>query len=483
LKKVEWNIDMNEHEIEKSSTTEGLPVSPSLGIALESAHVHKHVALVDKRVAFISLICVGLAGIATVVAQGLTLLIGLVTNIAFYGRISTQFSSPANNTLGFWVIGIPVVGSVIVGLMARYGSKAIRGHGIPEAMEQILLNESKIPARMIFLKPISAAIAIGTGGPFGAEGPIIATGGAVGSFVGQLFKTNANETKTLLAAGAASGMTAIFGSPVAAVLLAIELLLFEFKPRSIIPVAIATTVAAVLRVSLLGADPAFSMQTIQPAGAFALLAYLVEGLVLGVFSVFLTKAVYGIEDAFERLPIHWMWWPSLGGLIVGIIGLLSPHTLGVGYDNIDKILSGSFIGTSLIVFCVLKFISWAVALGSGTSGGTLAPIFTIGGGAGAAFGAFFSGLFPMLQIDIRTAALVGMAATFAGASRALLTSVIFAFETTRQPNALIPLLGACSVSYLVSALLMRNTIMTEKLVRRGHHVPTEYTALHPVSSK
>jgi len=467
---------MTDHEIKNSSSTEGLPVSPGLGPALQSAHVHKHMALVDRRVIWISLICAGLGCIATLVAQCLSQLIGLVTNLFFYGKFSTALSSPANNTLGFWVIGIPVIGALIVGVMARYGSKAIRGHGIPEAMEQILLNESKIPARITLLKPISSAIAIGTGGPFGAEGPIIATGGAIGSLIGQVLETTAMERKTLLAAGAAAGMTATFGSPISAVLLAIELLLFEFRPRSIIPVAIAAAVAAGLRVDLLGPAPAFQMPELHPTTSLALMMYLIEGALLGVLAVFVTKAVYWIEDTFEKIPIHWMWWPALGAVAVGVIGVISPHTLGVGYDNIEHILSGEFIGTSLILFCTLKFISWSIALGSGTSGGTLAPLFTIGGGAGAAIGTFLVSLFPQAQVDIRTAALIGMAATFAGASRALLASIVFAFETTRQPHALVPLLGACSISFLVSALLMRNTIMTEKLARRGHTVPTEYFA-------
>jgi CIC family chloride channel protein len=469
---------MSDQESKLDSHHLGLTVSPSLDSVLSAAHVHTHQPLIDRRVCFISLIAVGLAVAATLVAQILTQLIGFITNLSFYGRFSTAFTSPANNTLGAWVIMIPVIGSIFVGIMARFGSKAIRGHGIPEAMEQILLNESKIPARMTFLKPISAAIAIGTGGPFGAEGPIIATGGALGSLFGQWIPVSPNERKTLLAAGAAAGMTAIFGSPVSAVLLAIELLLFEFKPRSILPVAIACTIAAGLRTVIVGNQPAFMMPNIGDVSGPALFSYLIEGAILGVFSVILTKTVYWVEDAFEHLPIHWMWWPALGGVVVGVVGWFSPHTLGVGYDNIDHILSGEFAGTALIVFCLFKFISWSIALGSGTSGGTLAPIFTIGGGMGASIGAWFLALAPGSQIDVRLAALIGMAATFAGASRALLTSVVFAFETTRQPQALIPLLGACSIAYLVSTLLMRNTIMTEKLVRRGHHVPMEYDAIH-----
>jgi CIC family chloride channel protein len=475
-------VSDHDHDVKKSSSTEGLPISSSMGPVLESAHIHKHVPLVDRRVALIAVVCMGLGIVATFIALALTRLIGFVTNLSFYGKISTDFTSPADNHLGAWVIAVPVIGSVIVGFMARYGSKAIRGHGIPEAMEQILLNESKIPARITLLKPISAAIAIGTGGPFGAEGPIIATGGALGSLVGQIIHTTATERKTLLAAGAAAGMTATFGSPVSAVLLAIELLLFEFKPRSIIPVALAATVAAGCRIFMAGSSPVFAMSDLAIATTPALVAYLLEGAVLGVVAVFITKAVYWIEDGFEHLPIHWMWWPALGGVVVGIVGLMSPHTLGVGYDNIEHILSGTFVGTSLVFFCAMKFISWCTALGSGTSGGTLAPIFTIGGGVGAALGSFAAFAFPQAQVDIRMAALVGMAATFAGASRALLASIIFAFETTQQPHSLLPLLGGCSIAYLVSALLMKNTIMTEKLVRRGHHVPTEYEASLPSSS-
>lgn len=469
---------MTDHEIEKSSSTEGLPIAPDLELSLEVAHIHKHVTIVDRRVGLITFLSAILAIFVGLVAQFLTKLIGFVTNLSFYGKISTEFVSPAGHALGVWGIGIPVMGGLIVGLMARYGSKSIRGHGIPEAMEQILLNKSIIPARITLLKPVSAAIAIGTGGPFGAEGPIIATGGALGSLLGQIISTTSTERKTLLAAGAASGMTATFGSPFSAVLLAIELLLFEFKPRSIIPVSVATSTAAAFRLILNGAAPVFLMPEIPPIAGVALIFYLIEGSLMGVLSVLIAKSVYWIEDRFEYVPVHWMWWPALGGIVVGVIGFLSPHTLGVGYDNIEKILSGSFVGLSLAWFCLCKFLSWSIALGSGTSGGTLAPIFTIGGGMGAIIGVFISNLIPEAQINIALAALIGMAGTFAGASRALLTSIVFAFETTHQSNALIPLLGSCSVSYLVSAFLMRNTIMTEKLARRGHFVPIEYSALH-----
>jgi H+/Cl- antiporter ClcA len=446
-----------------------------MGPALAAAAVGRRVASVDGRVLFVSALSVGIALVAGLVARVLTQLIGLITNLAFYGRVSTGFASPAGNHLGPLGIGVPVLGGLIVGVMAKYGSKAIRGHGIPEAMEQILFNESRIPARITFLKPLSAAIAIGTGGPFGAEGPIIATGGALGSLVGQALKVTADERKTLLCAGAAAGMAATFGSPVSAVLLAIELLLFEYRPRSIIPVALASATATAMRGVFVGFDPAFSMPNIAPPPPAALAAYILLGAVVGVASVGVTRAVYWVEDVFERLPIHWMWWPAVGAIVVGVVGYFAPRTMGVGYDNIDDIIGGHLLGTSLAVLCALKFVSWAIALGSGTSGGTLAPLFTIGGALGALLGAAVNWGLPSLGVDPRIAALVGMAAMFAGASHATLASVVFAFETTRQPMGLLPLLGGCTAAYLISCLFMRTSIMTEKIARRGVHIRTEYS--------
>lgn len=463
-------------ELSCTSTTEGLLVSPSLGPSLEAAHIPPHTTLVDARSLLISLIAIGIGLTAALVAHLLVHLIGLITNLSFYGRWSTEFVSPADNHLGLLVIIVPVIGGLIVGLMARFGSKAIRGHGIPEAMEQVLTNQSRIPARVTLLKPLSAAVAIGTGGPFGAEGPIIATGGALGSLVGQLMSITAAERKTLLAAGAAAGMAATFGSPVSAVILAVELLLFEFRPRSLIPVALASASATAIRILFVGAAPVFEMTGLtHPAGA-ALVLYLAIGAIVGLASVYVTRAVYAIEDAFERLPIHWMWWPAIGAVAVGLIGYFAPRTLGVGYNNISDILSDRLTLGAVAVLCLMKFLSWSISLGSGTSGGTLAPLFTIGGGMGGVLGAAAQHLVPVAGVDIRLAAIVGMAGLFAGASRALLASVVFAFETTLQPLTLLPLLGGCSASYLVSCLLMRHTIMTEKIARRGVRVPAEYVA-------
>jgi H+/Cl- antiporter ClcA len=383
--------------------------------------------------------------------------------------------SPAHNTLGLWVILIPAIGGVIVGFIALYVSKAIRGHGIPEAMEQILTNQSKIKPAITYLKPFASAIAIGSGGPFGAEGPIIATGGALGSTFGQLFKISYYERKILLAAGATAGMAAIFGSPIAAIFLAIELLLFEFSPRSIIPVALACITGAAGHHLLFGVEPVFYIhQFINAPTNQALFVYSLMGIVMGLLAVFTTKTIYIIEEWFEKIPIHWMWWPAIGGLVVGVIGFFAPHTLGVGYENIINVLSGNMPIRFVVSLCLFKFISWAIALSSGTSGGTLAPLLTIGGTAGALLGSLSFLLFPSAGISISLAALVGMSAMFAGASRAILTSIIFAIETTGQSNALLPLLAACTAAYLISFFLMENTIMTEKIARRGIQTPDSF---------
>ncbi len=461
---------------DSKNSNKGLPVAPSLEPSLDSINFPRTAATFGNRTVRLSLLSILLGIISGFIARILTGLIGFITNLAFYGKFSFDFTSPANNHLGLYVIIVPVAGAFIVGLMARFGSKGIRGHGIPEAMEQVILNESRIPPRLTFLKPLSAAISIGTGGPFGAEGPIIATGGAFGSLVGQLLHTSAEERKILLASGAAAGMAATFGSPVSAALLTVELLLFEFRPQSLIPVTLASATAAAFRIVFIGSDPIFKLDNLQQPGGFALVYYLILGAVVGLAAVYVTRAVYKIEDTFEKLPIHWMWWPAIGAIVVGVIGYFIPKTMGVGYDNIENILSASLTGKALIILFVFKFISWSIALGSGTSGGTLAPLFTIGGGLGAVLGSIGIFLFPGIGIDVRIAALVGMAALFAGSARALLTSIIFAFETTMQPISLLPLLLGCSSAYLVSSLMMKNTIMTEKIARRGIKIPFEYEA-------
>ncbi|WP_372391573.1 chloride channel protein [Xanthomonas sp. NCPPB 3582] len=467
--------------IDSTSSTHSrvaIPLAPSLDPALAQAQMPARFRPLDCRVVWIASLGLMLAFVVAGVAQVLTALIGLVTNLAYFGRLSVEMVSPAKHALGAWAIAVSVVGGVIVGAMARYGSRAIRGHGIPEAMEQVLRNDSRIPPIMTWLKPTSSAVAIGTGGPFGAEGPIIATGGALGSLLGQRLHVTADERKTLLAAGAAAGMAAIFATPIAAVVLAVELLLFERRARSLIPVALAAMVGAAMHGVFEGTGPVFPMPTLPPAALSALFAYVAMGAVVGAISVGVTRLTYGIEDAFERIPLHWMWWPAIGGVVVGVVGYWVPRTLGVGYDNIILVLGGGVGLGTMLILCVAKLVSWSVALGSGTSGGTLAPLFTIGGALGGVLGIAVASHAPWLGVDPRMAALVCMAAMFAGASRAFLASVIFAFEATQQTHGLLPLLGGCAAAYLVSGLMMRHTIMTEKIVRRGVRVPSDYSADH-----
>ncbi|MES2419057.1 MAG: chloride channel protein [Bacteroidota bacterium] len=456
------------------TSSSGIPISPLLK-NVEHNFFDASTGTVEKqRLIKISLLSILAAVFISLIAKLLIYLIDFVTNVSFFGIFDTEFRSPAANTLGLWVIIVPAIGGVLVGLMALYGSKAIRGHGIPEAMEQILVNQSKIKPVIAILKPLSSAIAIGTGGPFGAEGPIIATGGALGSTLGQLFNITANERKIILAAGATAGMSAIFGTPIAAVFLAIELLLFEFSPKAILPVALACITGAAGHKLLFSSGPVFPMGNLVVPSNQALAIYSALGIVIGFISLGLTKIVYFIEDSFEKLPIHWMWWPALGGLAVGFIGYFAPHTLGVGYDNITDLLSGNLPLSLILALCFFKFLSWSIALGSGTSGGTLAPLLTIGGACGAILATIILLFFPDSGINISMSALVGMSAMFAGASRAYLTSITFALESTMQSNALLPLLGACTSSYLVSFFFMRNTIMTEKIARRGVITPDSY---------
>jgi H+/Cl- antiporter ClcA len=341
-------------------------------------------------------------------------------------------------------------------------------------MEKIIVDDSRIPPAITFLKPLSAAISIGTGGPFGAEGPIIATGGAFGSFTGQLMHISSSERKIILAAGACAGMAAIFGTPLAAVMLAVELLLFEFSPRSIIPVTTGCITGAGMHFFLFGSQPVFSIPDIPSVSGSALLIYVILGLITGVVASGISRSVYVIEDLFEKLPVHWMWFPAIGAIVIGVTGYFAPYTMGVGYDNIRNLLTGKLSLTILFSLFLLKYLSWSVSLGSGTSGGTLAPLFTIGGAFGALMGILVLHFFPNAPISITLAALVGMASMFAGASRALLTSILFAMETTGQANALLPLLGACIAAYFVSFFLMEGSIMTEKIKRRGVHAPNAF---------
>lgn len=423
----------------------------------------------DKRILLLSLMAVVIGAISALVAKALVWLIAVFTNLTFFQRFSSDFISPTNHHLGVFVIFAPVVGGLIIGIMARYGSEKIRGHGIPEALEAILFGRSRMSIKVAILKPLSSAISIGSGGPFGAEGPIIMTGGAIGSIFAQMFHLSAAERKTLLVAGAAGGMSAIFNAPVAAVLLAVELLLFEWRPRSFIPVAIASAMAAVVRVPLLGAGAIFPVTAHQPLGAEGLLIALIVGIVAGLASGTLTALVYLCEDLFSKLPIHWMWWPAIGGLFVGIGGWLDPRVLGVGYDTIHALLKGELVGAVVLGLLIGKALVWSISLGSGTSGGVLAPLLIIGGALGALEGKFISLGDPGLW------AMISMAALMGGTMRSPLTSMIFTLELTHDLNLLPALLVSCIAAHALTVLWLRRSILTEKVARRGFHVSREYS--------
>ena len=422
----------------------------------------------NRDVIGLSLLALVIGAIGALVAYILVLLINLVTNLAYYQRFSVTSVTPAGNHLGLWAIVVPVIGGLIVGVMARYGSPKIRGHGIPEALEAILISGSRIEPRVALLKPISSAVSIGTGGPFGAEGPIIMTGGAIGSLVARFFRLTSIERRILLSAGAAAGMAAIFGAPVAAVLLAIELLLFEWKPRSFIPVAVASVTAGALRVYLLGPGPVFAAPPHAPLAPGALVSALGLGLICGVLSAILTWLVYAFDDLFDKLPVHWMWWPAIGGLVVGIGGLIDPRVLGVGYDLIHSLLQGNLVGGVVLGLLVTKALVWSLSLGSGTSGGVLAPLLIIGG----ALGAFLSPWIPFGNAGLW--AMVGMTATMGGTMRSPFAATIFALEVTHDLNVLPALLVGSLAAEAVTVLWLRRSILTEKVARRGHHLAYEY---------
>jgi H+/Cl- antiporter ClcA len=410
----------------------------------------------------------GFAGAA--LAWMLLHLIYAATNLFYFQRLSWNFISPAQNNLHWLAIFIPIAGGIIIGIMARYGSDKIRGHGMPEAIEAILIHRARISPRVAIFKPLSAAVAIGSGGPFGAEGPIIMTAGSVGSLLGQLFHLTDAERSTLLVAGAAAGMAGVFATPLSAVLLAVELLLFEWRPRSFVPVAIAAATAGVMRRFFLSNDPLFPMQQLnQPVQPIALLAALALGVAGGVLAILLSRAVYASEDLFENhLPIHWMWWPAVGGIVIGIGGFIFPRALGTGYDVIYSLINGNGTWQLIAGVLIVKSIIWSFSLGSGTSGGILAPLLMIGG----ALGALFAPVLPTLQAGAWP--LAGMAAVLSGAIGCPLTGAVLTLELTHNYGLLLPVLASSVAAHAFTVLFQKRSILTERISRRGHHLSREY---------
>jgi len=428
------------------------------------------------RLPWVSSLAVLIGLTSGIVAFLLYRLIGLFTNLFFFHNFSFIFRSVGDHHLGPWVILLPAAGGLVVGLMAKYGSPKIRGHGIPEAMEAVLISRSRVEPKLVILKPLSAALAIGTGGPFGAEGPIIQTGGALGSLVGQLVRMTAAERKVLLACGAGAGMAATFNTPIAGVIIAIELLLFEFKSRSFIPLVIATTLATTIRHELMGTRAMFEAGPVDFGIPQALPFYLLLGVLCGVAAVAFTRWLFWTEDQFLRLPVDQMWWPVIGGLALGLIGYFVPQVFGVGYDTISEILAGHVALQVLVILMTCKALALVVSLGSGTSGGLLAPMFFSAAAMGAVFADCANLLWPGAHLSASAFGIVAMGAVFGAAARAPFTFIIFAFEITRDYNAVLPLMLVGVISSAIAQRFLRESIMTEKLARRGLRVQQEYEA-------
>ncbi len=424
-----------------------------------------------NRLLIISLLAIIVGVMAGVVAYLFYYLIGFLTNLFFFHRFSLQFISPAGSHIGLWLIMVPVIGGLVVGVMAKYGTPKIVGHGIPEAMEAVLFENSRISLRVAILKPLSAAIAIGTGGPFGAEGPIIQTGAALGSLCGQFVSTTPVERRTLLACGASAGMAAIFNTPIAAVIMVIELLVLEFKARSFIPIVISSAIGATMHILLLGTNPIFDFSTTDFGMPAQIPFYLLLGLLCGVAAVVFSKSLYWFEDRMASIPVNPIWLPAIGALGLGVIGYFHPMILGVGYDIITSILRNHYAVSILVAIAVFKSLALLISLGSGTSGGLLAPMFMASSAMGALYAIGMDRLVPIAHLAPGAYALVAMGAVFGAAARSPFAFMMFAFEITRDYNAILPLMIVCSIAEAVSRAWMENSIMTEKLARRGLNIP------------
>lgn len=440
---------------------------------MSTANSHRRDFTADRRILTLCALALLIGLLGTGAAWVLLALIRFFTNLFFFQTLSLADHSPAQHTLGAWVIAVPALGGLAVGLIARYGTDKIRGHGIPEAIEAILYRKSLLAPKVAVLKPLASGIAIGSGGPFGAEGPIIMTGGAIGSLLAQQLSLSAGERKTLLVAGATAGMTAVFGTPLAAVLLAVELLLFEWRPRSLLPVITACAVAGFARPFVLDGGPMFPLHAGGLAGPTAFALCILCGLLSGLGAALMSSSLYRVEDLFAKLPLHWMWWPALGGLAVGVGGYFEPHALGVGYDVIDALLNNRMALDLVLSIVAFKALIWVIALASGTSGGVLAPLLMLGAGLGAIVTHLVEGIAPGGGAPLWP--LLCMAAMLAGALGVPLTATVFAVGLTGDFNALLPLLLACGVAHGLTVLLMRRSIMTERIARRGLHVHREYS--------
>lgn len=417
----------------------------------------------------LGLLGVALGGVGGVAAFVVVRLVGLISNLALLHRVGFGLPNLHHFHPGPELIAVGVGGALVVALLSLW-SPVIKGHGIPESLEAIVLRESRIKPRVLLAKPLSAAVAMGTGGPFGAEGPIIVTGGCIGSLLGQWVRVSASERRILLATGAAAGMAGVFDTPIAAIILAFELLLFERSLRALLPLMLATGLAAEIHTLLLGAHPLFAVAFPQSYSALQVPLFCLVGVASGVLAIVLNKGLFAFEAGFRRLRVPAFVHPLIGAVAFTTIGLAVPGSLSVGYWAITDAVNGKFLLGAAAALFVAKLFSWWIALASNTSGGTLAPIFLIGATMGEMLGIGFAHLFPGLHVSPAAFALVAMGASFGAAARAPLTGAVFAIEVTGAIHLLIPMLLALGLAEAVAELGLTERLMTDKLVRRGFRV-------------
>jgi len=393
-------------------------------------------------------------------------LVGLISNLALLHRVGFDLPDLRHYHPSWLLVPIALLGGLVVVAIARW-APMVKGHGIPESLEAIRRHESRIRPRAALAKPVASAVAMGTGGPFGAEGPIIVTGASLGSILGQLIPVSPSERKILLATGAAAGMAGVFATPVAAVVLAFELLLFERSLRALVPLVLATGIAAALHHVLISPHPLFALRHDPLVSSAQLPLFALVGLAAGVLAVVVDKGLFAFEAGFRHLPPPTWSFPLIGSLGFALVGLVVPGSLSVGYWAITDAVNNRFVLGGVAVLFVGKLVSWWVSLASGTAGGTLAPMFLIGATMGEMVGVAFAHLFPGAHIAPGAFALVAMGVTFGVGARALLTGVVFAAEVTGGYHLLVPLLVATGVAELVAHRFLAERVMTEKLARRG----------------
>jgi len=424
----------------------------------------------ESRIEYLTLLSVFIGIGAGFIAYAIRLLIGFITNLFFFGRINFELTSPQFEQLGLLVILLPALGGLVAGVMIRYGSQQASGDGISEAMESVLMHKSKIPPRTGIMKALSASFTIGLGEPFGPEGPIIQTGGALGSLLGQLTSVTATERRILVATGAGAGLAAAFGTPISGIFLAIELFTFEFRVKSLVPIAIASAIGGWMHILLITPKPLFSTPGYAFGGLNLLPLYALLGALAGVVGVAMTRGLQHAEAGFDKLPIRQPWLPAVGGLLVGGISFFVPQILGAGYDVISAILAGKIAVTLALIILVSKAVAWIVALGSRTSGGTLAPLFMIGSSLGLVFGWGVVSLFPGIGVSPGVFAIVAMAAVFGTMTRAPYTSIVFAIEATENYQGVLPVIVTVVIAELVGEYLMEDSMVTHKMTKQGFRI-------------